>query len=80
MVLWICVAIIVVALGVLLVLLVELRAKQRRLTAALGSMQPQVQQANEIVTALQSASAGMKRGTHRAPQTELVAPSHTDSA
>lgn len=69
MVFWICLGLVVVGLGVLLVLLVELRAKQRRLQAAVAKLQPQVKAATEIVGALQSieppqrpAGAGRRTG------------------
>lgn len=53
MVFWICLAAVVVGLGVLLVLLVELRAKQRRLLGTMDVAQKQAEQANEIIGALQ---------------------------
>ena len=53
MVLWICLAVVVLGLGVLLVLLLELRAKQRRLQTSLKVAQKQVDQVNAVVSALQ---------------------------
>lgn len=53
MVFWISLALVLVGLAVLLVLLVELRAKQRRLRSTLDVAQKQVDQAAALVGALQ---------------------------
>lgn len=53
MVLWICLAVVVVALGVLLVLVLELRAKQQRLQKALHQAQTQTAPQIAIIRSLQ---------------------------
>lgn len=53
MVLWICLAVVVVALGVLLVLVLELRAKQQRLQKAISKAQAQTAPEIAIVRSLQ---------------------------
>lgn len=53
MVLWIALGIIAAGLGVLLVLMVELRAKQRRLQSAVAVGRQQLERASGIVEALQ---------------------------
>lgn len=53
MVLWICLAIVVVALGVLLVLVLELRAKQQRLQQAIDKAQIQTAPEIAIIRSLQ---------------------------
>lgn len=70
MVFWICLALVVLALGVLLTLALELRAKQQRLSRTLQTAQVQVDQANAIRAALQPAAPARPEervGTGAAP-------------